>query len=330
MALIDDGYAALSDLRRGLEDGDEVGCHLFLNVKPTRQNKQSWYRIRLDPALAVSLAQAAQNSISMIEVRAVADNALTEFDFDAMVDGHVGVLNVRDTPEIAEWLNATPLPDHPAVFDGTEEVLGRARFYAFRLVLPDGRSVTAFRSKGGFEVAARKRNAVTAIFHRDTHELVPVAGAVVTFDQVVDFMEWDGLLFVANMRTFEAVTDMRQITVRKAVEAVDALAARFDLGDIDALKTQVEKRTRLGKRLASAHKHGLAADLDPDQVAMVIDRRRLRFRCERDGADVRFHIDHADPRSIEDFVDLVSDVFLESPTTRREWEALAKRPARAR
>ncbi|WP_205854062.1 Kiwa anti-phage protein KwaB-like domain-containing protein [Phenylobacterium kunshanense] len=284
----------------------------------------------MDIALTERLADAARQSLSEIEARATDADALAEFDFDAMVEGSIGVLNVRETPGLAEWLEALPRPDWPVVFDGSEETLGRSRFYAFRLALPDGRTVRAFRGKAGLEIAARKRNAVSAAFRRDTLQMVPIEGAVITFDQTVDFFEWDGLVFVLNIRTFESVTNIREVTIRKAVQAVDALAARFDLGDVDALKTHVEQRTRLGKRLAAAHKHGLVGDINAPEVTNLIAARGLRFTCVADDGGVRFGLDHADPRSVEDFVDLVSDVFLVSPTTRRDWEALAKRPPRRR
>lgn len=330
MALIDDGYAALGDLRRAVNAGDQMGCHVFINVRPSRQQREAWHRVSLSPALAIDLVDAARQSFSEIEARATGDQALTEFDFDAMVEGSIGVLNIRETPGLGDWVDALPLPDWPTVFDGDEETLRRSRFYAYRLTLPDGRTVRAFRGRAGLGIAARKRNSVLAFFERDSLEMVPVEGAVITFDQSVDFFEWDGLLFVLNIRIFESLTNIRDVTIRKAVEAVDALAVRFDLGDVDALKAHVQQRTRLGKRLAAAHKHGLVADIDPVEVTNLIAVRGLQFGCEAGDQGVRFNLDHANPRSIEDFVDLVSDVFLVSPTTKRDWEALAKRPPRRR
>jgi hypothetical protein len=328
MALVDDGYAALGDLRRAMNAGEEMGFHVFLNVRPSRQRRETWYRISLARELSVQLADAARRVFSDLEATAAGEQNLGEFDFDSMVGGSVGVINLRDAEGLGDWLDALPLPDFPTVFDGDEEVLGRAKFYAFRLTLPDGRNIRAFRGRSGLEIAARKRNAVAAAFHRDTNQMVPVDGAVVTFDQNVDFFEWDGLLYVANIRSFESITNIREITVAKAHDAVEALAARFDLGNIDALKVHVQQRTRLGKRLASAHKHGLAADLDPAEIEKLIGVRKLQFKCEQDGGRLKFDLDHANNRSIEDFVDLVSDVFLTSPVTRRDWEALAKRPPR--
>lgn len=330
MALIDDGYAALADARLALNGGDEIGCHVFLNSRPSRERREPWHRISLEGVLAARLADAARQALWDIETRVTDEQLLAEFDFDAMVDGSVGVLSVRDTPGLTEWLDSLPRPDWPAIFDGDEETLKRSRFYAYRLTLPDGRGVRAYRGRAGLEVAARKRHAISAMFHRDTRELAAIEGAVITFEPTPDFFEWDGLLFIVNMRTFESITDIRDVTVRKAAEAIDALAARFHLDNLDALKASISQRTRLGKRLAGAHKHGLVGDLDAARVAQLIEVRQLQLVCTPHEGSLRFEIDHANGRAVEDFVDLMSDVFLVSPATNRDWEALVKRPPRRR
>jgi hypothetical protein len=109
------------------------------------------------------------------------------------------------------------------------------------MTLPDGRGVRAFRGRAGLDVAARKRHAISAMFHRDTREMAAIEGSIITFDPNPDFFEWDGLLFILNMRTFESVTNIREVTVHKAVEAMDVLAGRFVLENADALKEAISK-----------------------------------------------------------------------------------------
>ena len=36
MALIEDGFSALTDIRVALGAGEEIGCHVFLNAPRTR------------------------------------------------------------------------------------------------------------------------------------------------------------------------------------------------------------------------------------------------------------------------------------------------------
>lgn len=330
MTLLDDGYAALADIRVASNADEEIGCHLFLHARPTRQRRDTWHRISADPELTAILLDAGKQSLWDIEARVADEQSLHEFDFDAMADGSVGLLRVEDAPGLGEWLAQVPAADLPTVYDGDEELLNSSRFYVFRLSFPDGRTLTAFRGRRGMQVAARQRNAIAAMFARDTQELVPVNGTVVSFDQAIDFFEWEGLVFILNMPTFESVTNIREVTNRKAFEAIDALANRFNLGDSEALKAHIGQRTRLGKKLAAAHRHGLAGDINPAVIEARIETKGLALRCQVDGDQVNFDIDHASRREVEDFVDLMTDVFLVSPLTSREWVAVVKKPPRPR
>jgi hypothetical protein len=328
MPLVEDGLASLNDMRAALNEGLEIGCDVFLNAKTTRQRRDAWFRVSANWDLTQNLVAAGSRSLLNLAARAADGDNLHEFDFDAMVSGSVGIALVRELPQLQAWLGAVPGGDWPTVFDGDEEVVDDAGFYSFRLTFPDGRAVLAFRSRRGLEVVARRKGAVQARFSRDQNELVPVEGSIITFDQAVDFFVWDGMVFIGNLPTFEALTNLREITIQKAAQAVDALAGRFDLGDVDALKASIGQRTRLGKKLAAAQRHGLAGDIDPAAIHERIEARGLQVRCEIDGEQVRFEIDSTNPQEVSDFVDLMTDVFLRSPLTGREWDALAKRPSR--
>ena len=330
MPLIDDAYDALNNLRLAVNAGQEMGLHLFLKVKSGRERLRPWQRVVMSDALAERLKEGVRRSLTDLAQRIAGENALADFDFDAMVAGSTGVLDLNVDGEVGRWVAELPSPDHPDIFQGDERSLERAEFYAWQLELPGG-AVRAFRSKSGLEVGARRPSRVVAFFNPDHRMLAPVEGAVISIDERIDFFEWAGILFVQNLPSFESVSNIREVTARKAVEAVDAIAARFDVGDVDALKQAVSTRTRLGKRLAAAHRYGLHAQVDPARVAQTIADRGLQFAVEDvEGGGVRFLLDHRDRRSAEDFVDLMSDVFLRSPTTGRDWEAIAKRVPRAR
>ena len=121
------------------------------------------------------------------------------------------------------------------------------------------------------------------------------------------------------------------MTIRKANEALDALATRFGLGDNgQALKAEIGKRTLLAKRLAAAHRHGIIADIDPQSLVNRAREKNLRLRCHLENGNARFDIDHNNSGEVQDFVDLLTDFFLKSPVTGREWEAVVKRTPKAR
>lgn len=328
MALIDDSFAALTDLRAALESGDDVGCHVFIYAPRTRQRRDEWYRVAMDGALAERFIDGSRQALLDVEARAT-DGELTEFTFDAMATGSVGVIATDDVPGIAEWLGAVPADDWPTRFDGDENVLEKARYYVNRVNFPDGRILRTFRGRRGLNVIVRTRG-VAAVFRRDTREMVPVEGAVISFDQEMDFFEWDGFLYISNLTAFESLTNVREITAQKAEEAVDVLAGRFQLGDAEVLKAEIGKRTRLAKKLAASLQHGLFGDIDFDNLAERARFKNMNVRCEVDGQECRIIFDPHNRDEVEDFVNLVSDFFLNSPVTGREWEAVVKRPARER
>jgi len=280
--------------------------------------------------LANEIVETASRTLTQIEARTADDERLEEFTFDAMADGDIGVLRIADTPGLGEWLAAVPGPDWSVRFEGQEEVLERTRFYVTRLSFPDGRTLLTFRGSRNLNLSLRRRNAVIAKFNRDEHELVPVDGTVVNFDQDVDFFVWEGLTFVLNLRTFESVTNIREITAQKAGEAIDALGGRFGLDDPNGLKSAIGSRPLLAKKLASALRHGLVADIDIAALPARIAAKELDITHDGDGEDFRLRIDPNNRRQVQDFVDLMSDVFLHSPVTGREWVVSVKKAPRPR
>jgi len=279
MPLIDDAFAALMDIRTAFTAGDRVGSHVFIFAPPTRDCRDRWHRIGMDGGVADRLVDSARTSMSKIEARATDDQVLSEFDFDAMADRSIGVLRVADAAAIADWLNEVPGDDWPVRFAGDERVLERARFYVTRLNFADGRHLTLFRGSRGLTVALKQRNAVAAAFSRDRDQMIAIDGPVITFDGNIDFFEWEGTVFIINFLTFESVTNIRELTVKKSGEAMDALSARFNLGtNTEALRLEIGKRTRLAKRLAAAHQHNLIADIDPENLVRRAEEKRLRGR----------------------------------------------------
>ncbi|WP_377808495.1 Kiwa anti-phage protein KwaB-like domain-containing protein [Azospirillum sp. A29] len=331
MPLIDDAFAALTDMRVTLNARDRIGCHVLIFSPKTRERRENWHKVAMQGSVADRIASSAREALLKLENRATDDQALEEFDFDAMADGCIGVMSLADVPAIANWLDAIPGDDWPLRFDGDEQVIEKARFYVTRLNFADGRLLTLVRGSRGLTVTLREQGMVAAIFSREQNEMVAIDGAVVSFDGAIDFLAWEGMVFILNFRTFESVTNIRDVTIRKATGALDDLAARFGLGNnIQAIKDEIGKRTLLAKRLAAAHRHGIIADVDPQSLVDRAAEKQLRLRCHMNNGNVHFDIDHNNQGEIQDFVDLLTDFFLKSPVTGREWEAVVKRTPKAR
>ncbi|PZP41655.1 MAG: hypothetical protein DI601_20570 [Azospirillum brasilense] len=331
MDIIEEAYATLNDLKLSLETEERIGCHTFVFSAKTRKNKQEWQKIDMDGKVADQMAATMSSAMLAIEARAADDQALVEFNFDAMADRSIGTLKLNSTPSLEEWVKKIPGDDWPIRFDGDVQTLDRARFYVTRLNFPDKKHLLVFRGSRGLTITLNKQGVVAAAFSRAKHQMVAVEGPIVSFDNCVDFAIWENMVFVVNMRTFESITNIRDVTIQKANEVIDLLGSRFDLGsDTEKLKTEINKRTILAKRLAAAHYHGIIDDIDAQKLVERAQDKNLRVKCKLEKGKAIFNINYDEKGEIEDFVDLLTDLFLNSPVTGREWEALVKRTPRNR
>jgi len=165
------------------------------------------------------------------------------------------------------------------------------------------------------------------MFRQDSDEMQPVQGTVLTFDDRTDFFEWDGFVFILNLNAFEAVTNIRAITAAKAHLAIDAIAERFGISDIKGLKDHLSGRAKLAKKLAAAARHGLLDDVDGERLIARVEERGFAVRCRKENERYAFDLDLSNRAEVEEFVNLMTDVYLHSPVTNREWKVTSKRPA---
>jgi len=327
MPLIEDALSALSDLRAAFQRDQQVGCHVFLFANQGRAPRDRWQRVSMDRTLSDRFVDAASLSIAHIQEAALDENGLLEFDFDAMASGSVGVVALDTTPQLAGWLGEVPVEDWPVIFSADPNFVERARFFCSRYSFDDGRELKTFRGKRGIQIILERGNRLAAMFRQDSDELRPVDSSVITFDQNIDFFEWDGFIFIANLAAFESITNIREITAAKAHEAIDAIAGRFELGDVAGLKAQLSDRTKLAKKLAAAVQHGLLDDIDGSRLIARIEERQFAVRCRPSGDGFALDMNLESRIEVEQFVNLMTDVYLHSPVTRREWKAITKTPA---
>lgn len=329
MPLLNEARDALADLRAAFEAdaGAGVGSHVFLYADKGRGQDTRWQRLSLGPSLAEQFTESARLAIT--ELQAKAGEALAEFDFDSMASGEVGVLRLVEAGTISQWLNQVPTADWHVRFSGDQQFLDKVKFYATRVSFPDGRELKSFRGKRGLRLVLAHERGVMATLRRDIGEMQVIDSEVVIFDQEIDFFEWQDFIFIASLSSFEALTNIRELTVSKARQALDALSTKFMICDLDDLKTAIGKKTTLSKKLAAALQHGLADHIDGDALLARIAERALSFKCEKIGERFHITVDQDDSFQVTDFVNVVTDVFLQSPVTRREWNAIVKRPATA-
>lgn len=328
MPLIDDALAALSDLDAAFqEEAGDIGCHVFLFANHGRTPRDKWQRLSMGGTLPTRFTQAAALSVSQIRAVAVDDGGLLEFDFDAMAGGNIGVMSTETAPMLAAWLNEVPPEDWPSIFVADPAYVQKAKFFSARYHFADGRHLKTFRGRRGMQIILERGSRLAAMFRQDSDEMRPVDSPVITFDQDIDFFEWEGFVFIRNLPAFEAITNIRAITAQKAHEAIDAISNRFSLPNIQGLKEHLSERTKLAKKLAAAVQHGLLDDIDGERLIARIEERQFNVICRQTDGGFEFEIDHADRNEVEQFVNLMTDVYLHSPVTQREWKAITKTPA---
>lgn len=192
--------------------------------------------------------------------------------------------------------------------------------------MPDGRILRVFRNKRGIDLILQARGGISAFFRQDEAEMTPVDGVVLNFDQKIDFFEWDGCIFVCNLGAFESLTNVRAVTVTKAADAVDAFARRFHLPGADAIKQKLANSTKLSRKLAAAAQHGVIDDVNGDALIQRVAEKDINLIVRKEGEEFFFEVDAENGQDVEEFVNLLTDFYLHSPVTQREWKAYVKKP----
>lgn len=327
MALLRDALDGLSDLRSALEADGNIGAHVFLWSARGRDRREKWRRVSLAGNVASRFVDGARDAITELHVAAGVDSILTEFDFDEMATGSVGVIRASEAPSLNEWLDDVPDETWPVLYRQDDAYEKKIRFFCTRITFPDGRLLKFFRSRRGFDIILNTGNRIAAHFRPDSTEMQEVQGTIISFDQRIDFFVWDDILYVLNLPAFEALTNVREVTVSKASEAFVALTSRFGLANSAEIFAAISGRTKLAKKLAAAVQYGLISDIQGHDIVERIRTKELEIQCLSENGSFRFIVDENQPKHIEQFVDLITDVYLHSPVTRREWRAIVKRPA---
>lgn len=325
MALLDDALDSLRDLRILLE-GDGSVSHVLINLRRGRTREDKWKRLITEQDLSRQFVETISEAVITAQVSASEPDGISEFDFDAISSGVIGVLRLADFPELEVWLAEVPENDWHQPFRPTHETRNNLHHYVVRLTTPTGQTLEAFRSSRGAKIFI-EHGGICAVFRRDLDLARPAADGFMSFDEKVDFFAWDGFLYIVNLGSFESITNIRVITQAHAHAAVDIIAERCDLVDVVAFKATVGSKISLSKKLAAAVRYGLIDAIDSDRVISRIAEKRLELVCENRDGRLIFDVDPANINQVSEIVNLLSDVYLQSPVTQKEWRALVKKPA---
>jgi hypothetical protein len=286
----------------------------------------------MERPLSEKIEEATARAVRQVLLDARAGH-LTEFDFDAMVDGDVGIVKIQDVPALGPWFASLPPDTSEDMFDGDPELVRRATHYARRLNFPNGKSLIAVAGKGAINVNAGEKGKIASTFSRQRNEMVEVDGPLITIEAKISFILWDDLVFIQGLSTFETLTQVREATVQRATQAVANCNEIFELsGDPASVISRLSGKPALAKRLAAADKNGYMTGMTGEKLKARATEKQLNLEFIQDASTGKYklELDENDPQQIEDLVDLLSEFFLRSPTTDREFEARVKRLARPR
>jgi len=261
MALIDEALDGLRDLQTGFEQGN-AACHVFIQLK---RGADRWKRLITANELAEQFVSTVSDAISSVQANAIEPDGLVEFDFQAFGSRTLGVLRLNEFPSLRDWLAEIPHNDWDQPFRPTADNRKDLRCYVTRITFPNGQLLEAFRSSRGAEVFV-EHGGIRAWFQRDGDIARSASDCFMSFDEKIDFFVWDDLIFIINLGVFEFITDVRTVTDRHALAAVDIMIGRFDFGNVDIFKNTIKSKVSLAKKLATANHYRVIEAIDIEQI----------------------------------------------------------------
>jgi len=306
-------------LARALPPGS---CTVFLHSKAGRDKAEHWKRVKFDAALAKSFRTGVATALKR---RLDAKDEVEPYSYDDMVSGHVGFWPQDEDKTIKDWFDEIPDANWPHIFEGDPKFLGRVNFHATVIPL-DGKTLTVFRHRGSGSLI--RKGGLMAVFDTTSHQFKEMDGKIFHFDHGADFILWDGFVFILDHKRFESLTHIRDLTIAKATTALEGVEKRKDIEveNIDDLIAKVSQKPLLARRLASAEQMGVLGALTGKAMVERIKTLKLPLKHKKVDGVYQFEIDPENPTEVQEFVNLITDYYLHSPLTDKEYRVPSKYP----
>lgn len=316
VSVVNEAAGVVALLREGL--AAPQGFTLFLRGEGA-QSAQQWKRVRLSAALGNKL------SSQLIErIGRSLERDLAEYTYDDMTPSVLGVWRTKDISELSAWFG--DIPDHTwaHIFDGSPEFEKTIRYQVFVIQTAHG-SVRVFLKKGANAIVHK---GIAASFSVTSNEFSEVSGKVFSFELGVDFFEFNGTVFVGNSSAFELVTHVRKITSERSDQIINSFNEKTS-GNVvfmrrSELSSAIKAKPLFARKIASARVMGTIAALTAEKMIARISGKGLRITHKLLNGKYCFEVDENDPKSVRDFVDLITDTYLVSDVTDLEYKTHAK------
>ena len=211
------------------------------------------------------------------------------------------------------------------IFEGDQKFLGRVNFHATVIPL-GGKTLIVFRHRGSGSLM--HKGGLMATFDTTHHQFKELPGKVFHFDHGVDFILWDGFVFILDHKRFESLTHIRDLTIAKATGALNGVEKRRDIevGNINDLITKVAQKPLLARRLASAEQMGVLKALTGKAMVERIKTLKLPLKHKKIDGKYHFEVDAENSVEVQEFINLITDYYLHSPLTDKEYRVPSKYP----
>lgn len=313
----------LQQLRAALTDGGGfTSCHTYLRNPGANTAVERWRRVQFSKKLVESYREAV---IKRLLEALPDDEALVPFSYEAVAAGQVPVLPKEEFPTLADWLDEVPQPDWNKTFDGNERFLNGVNLHVAVLGGEDAAfDLRVFRRRTATTLI--KKQGILGSFRGSSNEFEIVFQNVYDFPIDAEFFEWKGYVYVLNITALEALTDIREITNTQAKKAIASIKAMQNLvvTGLDAVEKSLGDRPRLAKRLAAANKHEILKSIKLETISQHIDNYALPLTAVTKAGKLHISFDVNNRVHVEEFVNLVADVYLRSSSTGLDYKAHSK------
>lgn len=314
---------ALASLRATLADADGfTSCHTFLGTQVGQTKSDRWQRVQFSPALATSYRESL---IRKVAQDLPSEEMIVPFTYEETTASQVPVLQKEEFPNLADWLDEVPEPQWPYTFKGDEGFLESVKVHVAVLSgISASSDLKVFRRRSSATIV--KKRGVLGSFTASKHEFDVVKDKIFDFPTDAEFLEWDGFVFVLNIVALEALTDIREITNTQAKKAIASIKAikGLEVVGLEAVEASLELRPRLAKRLAAAGKHNIFHAIKLDTLKAHINQYGLSLNAESKNGKISISFNTDSRVQIEEFVNLVADVYLRSSSTGLDYKAHSK------
>jgi len=146
-------------------------------------------------------------------------------------------------------------------------------------------------------------------------------GKVFNVTMGVDFLSWDGHVFVAEKKTFEAIMNIREGMTRKRDEVVELLAKIEKFEGVEVLRQTVGDNAHLLRRITEIANSGNLTD--PGFIEKLFDvvREFPKWGIQIQGGKLVIT-----PDNTEDVLSLLNDSRVESFIREQIFDAVVKKP----